>query len=148
MVHHSAAFVDVRVLATAEQNRDLNFVVVLKKPDRLLDLEPDIMLAGFGPNANFFQLGLVGLALGLFFGFVVFEFAIVHDPANRRFGVTGNFYQVQPSFVSSFHRLFSWDHSQLFAIGVNHANGCNTNLPVDPVLILFLFDFCYLWLNK
>lgn len=59
MVHHLAALVDVRVFATAKQHRHLDFVIVLQKANSLLDLEPDIVLAGFRTNANFFKPGLM-----------------------------------------------------------------------------------------
>lgn len=95
MVHHFAAFIDMCILAAPKQNRNLDLVIVIKKPDRFLDFEADIVLTGFRSNTDFLKLGLVRLVFGLTLFLVVVEFAKIHDSANRRLGVARDFNQVK-----------------------------------------------------
>ena len=90
-LHHFSTFVDMSVFATAEQDCHLNFIVVLEKVDRLLDLEVNIVVTGFWSDANLFQLGLMSLALLAFLLLVVLELTEVHDAADRRFRFCSNF---------------------------------------------------------
>lgn len=99
LIHHAAAFVDVRVLPAPERDSDLHLVVVLQKANRLLDLEFDIMFACFRPQADFLELRMMLLALGLPFGLLIFKFAEVHDPADGRLGFRRNLDQIQASFT-------------------------------------------------
>ena len=109
VVHDFAAFINVCVFSTAKQYSYLNFVVVLKKANRLLDFEPNIVLAGFGAHANFLKPSLMRLVLGLAFFLVVVEFAKIHDSADRRLRVTGNLNQIQPGFLGFVLRFLSWN---------------------------------------
>ena len=104
--HDLAAFVDVSVFATSEQNCHLHLVVMLKEIDGLLDLEVDVVVTGF------------------------------HDAAHGRFRFAGNFNEVQTEFSSFVECFLSWDHTKLLAILIDDADGSNTDLFVDPILIL------------
>lgn len=88
-----------------EHHRHLNFIVVLEKPDRLLDFEINIMLTGFGTEPDFLQFGLMLFALGLSFGLVVFEFSEIHNSTDRGFGGGGDFHQIQVGLFGFFECL-------------------------------------------
>lgn len=133
VIHHAPPLIDVRVLATTKQHGDLNFVVVFEEPNRLFDFETDIVIAGLGAETNFFQFGLVLFTFGLAFGFVVFEFTEVHDAANRRLCITGDFNEVQPGLAGFVQSLLSRNDAQLGAVGVNDSNGGNSDLLVDSI---------------
>ena len=140
--HHPAAFIDMGVLSTAKQNRHLNFVVVLKKANRLFDFETNIVFPRFGSHTDFLKFGLMLFAFGLAFGFVVFEFAEIHDPANGRLGIAGHFDQIQSSFLSSVQCLLSRDHTQLVSIFINYTDRCDSDLFIES--IRFLVDWLFL----
>lgn len=131
--HHPAAFIDMGVLSTAKQNRHLNFVVVLKKANRLFDFETNIVFPRFGSHTDFLKFGLMLFAFGLAFGFVVFEFAEVHDAANRRLCISSDFNEVQPGLTSFVQSLRSRNDSQLCTVGVNDSDRGNSNLLVDSI---------------
>ena len=71
-------------LATAEQNRNLDLVFVLEKPNRFFYFELDIVFACFGAYADLFKLRLMRLVLMSTFALLIFEFAVVHDSAYGR----------------------------------------------------------------
>ena len=87
-------------LATTEQNRHLNFIVVLEKTNGLFDLELDIVFAGLGLYANLFALGLELLTLSAAFALVILELSKVHDAAYRRFGFGRDLDEIKPAFTS------------------------------------------------
>ena len=120
-LHHFFAFVDVSHLATTKQNRDLNFVFVVEKSNRLFDFELDIVLARFRPHANLFQLCLMRFVLVRTLILFILEFAIVHDATNRRIGVRSDFYKIQPCFLGLGQCIFGGDDSELVSILVDDA---------------------------
>lgn len=61
--HHFSAFFDVGHFAAPEKHGHLNLVIVLEKANCFLDLEVDVVLAGFWPDTNLFKLGLMSLVL-------------------------------------------------------------------------------------
>ncbi len=130
--HDLAALFDVRHLATAEHDRDLHFVPVSQKSNRLLDLEVDIVLTRFGTQPNFLQLGLMLLAAFLGpFAFLVLEFAKIHDSTNRRFGLRCDLDKVQPQFTGFFQSDFGSKDTKLFSVGINNSNGGNLDVFID-----------------
>lgn len=92
VVHHFSAFVNVGIFSTPEKYCDLNLVIVLQKANCLFNLKPDIVLAGFGADADLFELCLVRLVFSLPFLFVVVKFTEIHNSANGRFCIACNFY--------------------------------------------------------
>ena len=109
--HDFAAFADMSHLAAPKKNGNLNLVIVFKKPDRLLHFEVNIVLTSFGPHSYFFELRLMLLAFGLPFRFVILEFAVIHNTADRRFCVAGNLYKIQPSFFRFFESILGGNNS-------------------------------------
>ena len=111
VIHDLAAFIDVRVFATSEQHRHLDFVIVIEKADCLFDLKSNIVFARFGSNSNFLKLGLMRLVFGLTFFLVVVELTKIHDPANRWFCIAGNFHQIQANCFRFFQRVLGGNDS-------------------------------------
>jgi hypothetical protein len=106
---------------------------VVQEPPRLVELELDIVLAGLGPEADFFDLGLMRVRLAVLLFLLVLEFAEVHDSANGRALVGRDFDEIQIRLASSRHRLIGRHDSQLRPIGADHANRRNPNLVIDPL---------------
>lgn len=98
-VHHFATFIDMSVFTTTIKDRYLNLVVVLQKGNRLLDLKSDIVLARFGPHADFLELGLMRLAFGESLFLVVIEFTEVDNFANRRIRIGRDFNKIKSDFT-------------------------------------------------
>ncbi len=97
------------ILTTSEQDGNLNFVIVREKANGFFDFEADIVFAGFGSNANFFEPRLMRLVFRLTFLFVVIEFAEIHDSANRRLRIASHFNQIEASFLCLVERFLSWN---------------------------------------
>ena len=135
LIHDLAAFVDVREFATTEDDRDLHLVFVLEKAQRLLDLEFDIVVAGFRAQPNFFQLGMMG-GVSRFLVLLILELAVVHDAADRWPIVGRNFYQVQVRFARFGECGIDGHDAQLSPIGSNHTYGRDSNLLVDASLLV------------
>ena len=89
---HFLAFVDMGLFAAAEDDGDLHLVFVLQESLRLIELELNVVVARLGPQANFLELGLVAVTFVFFLVLLVFVFAEVHDPANRRVGLRRDFH--------------------------------------------------------
>ena len=102
---------DVGNLATAKHDRDLHSVFMTEKLARLLDLEIDVVLARLGPQPDFLGLRVVRMAFGLLFVLLVFEFAEVHDAANRRLFERCHLDQIKPIFASNTQRFFCWNYA-------------------------------------
>lgn len=140
--HHFSAFVDMSVFATTEQYGHLHLVVMLKEVDRLLDLEVDIVVTGFWSDANLFQFGLMSLSFFALLLLVILELTKVHDAADGRLRFGSNFHKVQSVFTSTVQGLLGWNDTKLLALFIDDADGSNTDLFVDPILILI--DCCFL----
>ena len=130
------------VFATTEKHSHLHLVVVLKKPDRLLNLEVDIVVTSFWSDANLFQFGLMSLSFFAFLLLVVLELSKVHDAADGRLRFCSNFNKVQPVFTSTFQSILGRNDTKLLTLFINDADRSNPDLFVDPILILI--DCCFL----
>ena len=132
--HHFSTLFDMGHFPSSKHYGYLNLVTMFQKTDRLFDFEVDIMLTRLGPQANFFQLGLMLLAIFLStLALFVFEFAKVHDPAHRRLGLGCNFDQIKPQFLGFLKSYFRRYDSQLFSIGIDDAYGTDSYLFINPV---------------
>lgn len=91
-----------------------------------------IMVAGFGPNLNLFNLksGLLFLGFLLLFGLFVFKAAIVHDFAHRWFCGGRNLNKVKAEFSSGCQGIIYGQYAKLVAVRVN-----DTDFPFANVLI-------------
>ena len=101
-LHYFSALFDMGHLATAEQNRNLDLVFVLEKPNRFFYFELDIVFACFGAYADLFKLRLMLFAFRSPLTLVVLELSIVHDAANRWFRFGRDLDEIKPVFASLF----------------------------------------------
>lgn len=88
--HYFLSLLNMSQFATAKHNGHHHFILVLKERDGLFDFEINVVRTRLRSQAYLFELGRVRLvfvgALVLF----VFEFAEVHDSADRGFGIRGD----------------------------------------------------------
>jgi hypothetical protein len=80
-----------------------------------------------------------------FFAFlllVVLELSKVHDAADGRLRFCSNFNKVQPVFSSTFQSILGRNDTKLLTFFINDADWSDTDLFVDPILILI--DCCFL----
>ena len=110
-LHDLAPFFYMCQLAAAEHHGHLDFVLVVEKTDSLFDLEIDIVFARLGPHSDFLELGLVRFVFVVFLVPLVTELAVVHDPANWRFGFGCHLYEIHPGFAGLVHRIFCWNYA-------------------------------------
>jgi hypothetical protein len=108
------------------------------------NLRVEVTLSDFWSELHFFRRDLDGL-LSRFLqtlGFLVSEFAVVHDSTHRRIGLGRNFDKVEFCGTRSGECVFGGHDSYLRTIGVNEANFGNSNALVVPRLIA---RRCYDW---
>jgi hypothetical protein len=86
LVEGCLAKVHVGYFPTAEDDRDFRLVAFFQESTCMLYLEVQIMIIGFRTEFNLLDHNLHLLLAGFleFFALLVFEFAVIHDPANRR----------------------------------------------------------------
>ena len=77
------SLVDVLQLPPAKQHIDHDLILVLQELARLVHLGLDIVIAGFGAHADFFQFLLMRPRLGLLVGLLVAKLAVIQDLADR-----------------------------------------------------------------
>ena len=97
--------------AAAKEHVEQHLVLVLQELPGLVDLGLDVMLAGFGANADFLQLLLVRFVLGAFSRLLITELAEVHDLADRRPFGRRDLDKVQVRLAGHFQRLTRGDHA-------------------------------------
>jgi hypothetical protein len=107
---------------------------VLQEFPRLVHLGVDVVLAGFGTNAYFLELLLVGPILGLLVGLLIPKFAEVHDLADWWSFRGSDLDQVQLGFPGQLHGLGGRHHSELFAVDANQADGADADLFIDSLV--------------
>lgn len=128
--HDAAAFVDMCHLATTENHRHLNLVLVFQKALCLLDLESNIVCTRFGPQSNFLGPGGVTVLIGFLF-LVVLVFAVVHDPANRRLFIGSHFNQIEIIFFRFGQRFLCRNDSQLRTVRSDDTDRSYSDLFID-----------------
>jgi len=64
------------------------------------------------------------------------EFAVVHEPADRRFGVRRDLDQVQFGLFCRRQRLRQRQYTQLLTLSVDYPDILDRDLLVDPVLFV------------
>lgn len=110
--------------ASPEKHVDFCLVAIGQEATGVVGFELIVMDIGFGSDLNFLDLDLSGLLLRLMKLFLhfIFEFAIVHDPADGRFRLGSDFDEVQTLLVGNFLGFERLDDSQLLAIGSDKPN--------------------------
>jgi hypothetical protein len=112
------------VLSASEHDSYFYFIPIFKELVSHPGFRIKIMLADFGTQPDFSEKNnfLTFSSLTLFFGLHVFEFTVVHQPANRRDGGRSNFNQIEPGLFSHFTRLVEGHDAQLLTFVTDKAH--------------------------
>jgi hypothetical protein len=135
-LHKLETFIDVGIFATAEDDREDHFIFAGQEFFGTVDLRHEVVVANFRAEAKFFVLAVVRMALVLALLLLVFEFAEIHDSANRRFFLWRDFHQVHTDFTGLLQGLNRFDHAEQGTILSDDANRRNADLLVDPLAFL------------
>ena len=134
LLNHLPTAVHMGHFAPLEHHRDLDFVAIGEKTARLLDLEIDVVLAGFRAQANLFHLHVVCLgAFGLLSLLFIFELAEIHNPANWRPLIGSDLDQIQPGLPGRLQRVDRSQDAKLFIVLPDHSHRGNAELFGDPL---------------
>ena len=127
------AFVDVGVFAAAEDHAKDHLVFLSEEFLRAIDLRHEVVVADLGAHAELFVLAVVRMAFVLPLLLLVFEFAVVHDPANGRLFLRCNFDEVEADFAGTCKGIRGFDDANDFAFMSDHADGRDADLFIDPL---------------
>ena len=86
--------IQVGHLAALETQRELDLVAFLEELAGVVDLDHQIVVADFRPQAQLLVFAVMCVAFVLPLLLLVFEFAVIHDSANRRLFLRRDFDQV------------------------------------------------------
>ena len=115
-------------LAAAKEDGDLDLVVVAQELERLIRFRLDVVIAGFGPNANFLQLLLTNLGVFLVLVRIVeAHFAVIENAANRRALVRRNFYKVEINRSGLLQGLGRGNYTELLSLDTDEPDWSDTN---------------------
>ncbi len=131
--HDALSFFDVSHFASFEHDGHLDFVFMFKEADCLTYFGFDVMVTGFGAEANFFGFSLVCFLARLLILFVLI-LAEIHDTADWWSLIGGDFDQVESCVPCSGHRFIESDDAILRSVWANHAEGGDADLTIDPCL--------------
>ena len=134
--HHSLAFFDVSHFPATEDDRHDHLILVLEKVSGLVNFEFDVVIACFGAEADFLDLGVVNVGLVVLLLLLVLELAEVHNSADRRLLIRRHFDEIQPGVAGDPHRFVRWDDAQLTAISSDYSDRADPNLLIDAMLLL------------
>ena len=120
-------------LATAETQRDFDLVAVLQKLEDIAHFHIVVIGIRIGSELDLFDLD--DLLLFARFGFplllFVFELAKIHDLADRRIGIRGDFHQIQSGIFCHFHGAGRGNDSCVLSVGTDQANFVRSDFVVD-----------------
>jgi hypothetical protein len=127
-------------LPASKDKGKLNLVPLFDKLTGVFDLNINIVLVGFGTQANLlksagvvgFFAGLAGLSLLL-----IEPFAVVHYPANRRFAGRRHLDKVKSRLASFFEGEISVNNSDLIVRFIDESNLIGSYLSVYPQPLYF-----------
>lgn len=135
-IEQALPFVHVRQFAAAEDDRDQHLVAMFEELARLLDLDLDVVLAGLRPDADLFQPRLMHDCLMLALGLLVFEFAKIHHPHDRRLFVGRDFDQVESVLARLGQGFGGRKNTELLSIAADQADAGDADLFVDALFLL------------
>jgi len=134
--HDTLTFVNMSEFSAAKNDRHDHFVFVLQETLGLIHLKLDIVIPRLGTETDFFDLGVVDVCFVLFLLLLIFEFAEIHNPADRWLFVRSHLDQIEPRLASPKQRLLGGNNTELPALGGNDPDRRDPNLFVDAMLLL------------
>ena len=114
-----AADVLVSDLTAAETNAEFDLFALAQPFGGPLDVELKVIFVRFGAQLDLLDgdLDLILLGFALLAALFILEFAVIHDAADRRFGIWRHFNQIQPNIVSPLLGITDIHHTYI-GIGV------------------------------
>jgi len=131
------AFFNVREFSSAEDHGDHDLVFVGEEGPSLIDLEGDIVIASLRSNSDLLDLAVVRVAFGQPLLLLILEFAVVHDPANRRPFIRRDFDQIEFRLASARKRFLGRHDAQQFSVAGNDSHRRNANLLINPLVAFY-----------
>lgn len=124
----------VGIFTPAENDADFDFVAVLQKAARLLDLEVDVVVAGLGTQSNFLELRLVLLrVLRVSLFLFVLELAVIHDSADGRTNIRRDFNEIETGLNGLLQSLAGGNNADDLSVLANDSNRRDADLIVYPM---------------
>lgn len=123
-------------LAASKHDKDFYLVAVFKKFANMLGFEFVVVCVNFGPETHLLDFhGMLFLArIFLFLGRFIFEAAIIHNAAHRRFAVSRHLHQVKIGFAGAVKGFFDRNNSYLFSVSANQPDRGDPNSVIDARL--------------
>ncbi len=136
-LHQIEGNVPVDDLTAAEADSYPHFGAILQELSRLVENDLNVMFARFWPQADFLDLDLLlSLArLPLPFLSLIEVFAVIHKPADRRFGIGRNLYQIQISILGGLQSGLHIHDAELRANFIDDPHLTRTNPVVDSCCV-------------
>lgn len=124
----------MRDLSTAKHERDLHFIAFFEKAARMARFCLEVMVIDSRTVLHFLEMDDVLFFLGLarLLGLFKLEFSEVHDADDGWSCRGSDFNQIQPKFDGLRQRYVDLHDAKLTAIGPNHADWADPDLPVNP----------------
>jgi len=107
------------IFAAAEIERAFDPMSLFQKIDGVTHLRAIVMIGHIGVKLYFFDSGLALFCILFFFALFIFEFAVIHDPANRWIGSRRDFDQIQLPFAGSVQGFSSAHDTDLCPVEVD-----------------------------
>lgn len=141
-VHELSAELLVSHFASAEAQRDLGLVAVLKEALQAAQFRLEVVLIRGRTELDFLDLDdfLLGLGFLSLLLFLITELAVVHQAADRRLGVRRDLNEVNVGVLSHAQGFRSADNADLGAIDAGQSDLRNSDLTVDPMLAILCYD--------
>jgi len=129
-------FVDVGVFAAAEDDAEDHLVLVGEELFRAVDLGHEVVFADFRAEPELLVLAVVRVAFVLPLLLLVFEFAVIHDPANGRLLLRRDLDEVHADFAGACQGFNRFDDTEQGAVMSDDADRRDADLFVDPLAFL------------
>ena len=127
------AFFGVGVFAAAEDDGEDDFIFLGQELFGAVDLGHQVVVADFGADAQLFVLAVVRVAFVLPLLLLVLEFAEIHDPADGRLLLRGDFHKVEAKVFGTLQGFGGFENAELVAFRSDDADRCIADLFVDPL---------------
>ena len=121
-----------------EAQGDFHLVFFLQEARHVAQLDLVVVFVRTRPQLDFLDLNLLllELLLMLAFLFLVLEFAVIHDPANRRLRQRSDLDQIYPGFFCQMKRLPSAHDPECFPFDADQSDFRGVYLFVDAMRLL------------
>ena len=140
-VHQRRAELLMRHFTTAEAKGHLGLVAVVQEADEAAQLRLEVVFVRCRAELHFLHLDnlLLGLGfLGLFL-FLVAELAVVHQTADRRNRLGGDFDEIDVGFFGHAKGFGGTNNTDLGAVDASQSDFGNSDLTIDPMLAILSY---------